>query len=74
MRGALVDAEEGVSVDEAITKGLEGFLEKRKASGDMRPCGPHDLGPAFVKCFGVEKEEVGGESFLRRVRKEGRRS
>lgn len=63
VRGALTE-DEGVTVDEAITKRLEGFLEKRRASGDMRPCGPHDLGPVFMECFGVEKGETAGEGFF----------
>lgn len=43
-----IDVPESVStttIEEAIKTRLAGFLDKRKASGDSRPCGPHDLGP-----------------------------
>lgn len=70
VRGALVD---GLSVEEAITRKLEDFFEKRRASGDARPCGPHDMVPVYVEVFGVEKEELGNENFLRRVRRNGLR-
>lgn len=71
IQGAVLD---GVTVDEAITQRLENFFEKRKASGDARPCGPHDMVPAYLECFGIEKREIRDEGFVRRVRKHGLRS
>ncbi|KXH29138.1 UMTA methyltransferase [Colletotrichum simmondsii] len=35
----------GLTVEEAIETVMNGFLEERRASGDARPCGPHDLAP-----------------------------
>ncbi|KAI6089419.1 hypothetical protein F4821DRAFT_55645 [Hypoxylon rubiginosum] len=47
------------------------FLEKRKASGDSRPCGPHDMAPIYKAIFGISKTELEDENFLRRLRKSG---
>ncbi|KAK7441937.1 UMTA methyltransferase [Colletotrichum acutatum] len=35
----------GLIVEEAIETVMNGYLDKRRASGDARPCGPHDLAP-----------------------------
>jgi hypothetical protein len=60
-----------VTAEEAIKARLAGFLSKRKASGDARPCGPHDLAPVYMRVFGVAKAEIEDERFLRRLRRSG---
>ncbi|KEQ73588.1 hypothetical protein M436DRAFT_72873 [Aureobasidium namibiae CBS 147.97] len=50
---------------------LENFFEKRRASGDARPCDPHDMGPIYLAVFGVSKEELRDEKFLSRLRRAG---
>ncbi|KXH66659.1 hypothetical protein CSAL01_09383 [Colletotrichum salicis] len=42
----------GLTVEEAIETVMNGFLDKRRASGDARPCGPHDLDPIYAALFG----------------------
>ncbi|KAF1991765.1 hypothetical protein K402DRAFT_459025 [Aulographum hederae CBS 113979] len=59
------------TIEVAIQTHLSGFLEKRKASGDSRPCGPHDLGPIFRAVFGIGKDELVDERFLARLRRSG---
>ncbi len=44
-----------VTVENAIHQRLVDFFEKRKPSGDARPCGPHDMVPIYVGVFGIEK-------------------
>ncbi len=59
------------TIEGAIKAHLLGFLDKRKASGDSRPCGPHDLGPIYKSVFGVSEEELKDEKFLSRLRRSG---
>jgi hypothetical protein len=59
------------TVEEAIKFRLSGFLDKRKASGDSRPCGPHDLGPIYREVFGISQAELQDEKFLSRLRRPG---
>ncbi|MCJ1448682.1 MAG: hypothetical protein MMC23_009199 [Stictis urceolatum] len=59
------------SIEDAIHIKLEGFFEKRKASGDSTPCGPHDLFPVYANIFGVTREEINDERFLSRLRRSG---
>ncbi|KAK5734912.1 hypothetical protein LTR17_008545 [Elasticomyces elasticus] len=47
---------------QAITSDLQNFFEKRKASADCRPCGPHDMVPVYLACFGIEKAEIEDEN------------
>jgi hypothetical protein len=61
------------TLDQAITHRLKNFLDKRKASGDARPCGKHDMVPVYLECFGAKKEEIEGEGFVRRATKYGLR-
>lgn len=61
----------GTSVEQAIANNLENFFEKRRASGDCRPCGPHDMVPVYSSCFGIEKAEIEDEKFVSRVRRSG---
>jgi hypothetical protein len=69
VKGALVEA--NTSIEDAITSSLQGFAEKRKASGDFRPCGPHDLVPVYLACFGTERAEIEDEKFVSRLRRSG---
>ena len=61
----------GKSLDEAIRMLLGNFLEKRRASGDSRPCGPHDLAPVYAALFGIELDEMQDDKFLGRLRRNG---
>ncbi|KAG8527222.1 uncharacterized protein KY384_008652 [Bacidia gigantensis] len=60
-----------MTVEEAIHGGLSNFLEGRKASGDARPCGLHDMLPIYSAVFGILKEQLKDERFISRVRKAG---
>ena len=60
---------EKVTPEEAIHSKLGNFFKKRKASGDSRPCGPHDMVPIYLSIFGIGKEELKDERFLSRVRR-----
>lgn len=60
-----------VTIEDAIKECLVKFFEKRRASGDARPCGPHDMGPIYLAIFGVSKEELKDEKFLSRLRRAG---
>ena len=59
------------SVQEAIQTQLSTFFDKRRASGDARPCGPHDMVPIYGGVFGMKKEELRDEKFLARLRRSG---
>jgi hypothetical protein len=61
----------GKSFDEVVRKVLSNFIDKRRASGDARPCGPHHLSPLYASLFGVDIEEIKEEKFLRRLRRCG---
>jgi hypothetical protein len=60
-----------VSIEEAIKSCLQNFFEKRRASGDTRPCGPHDMGPIYKAVFGITTEELSDEKFLGRLKRAG---
>ncbi|TGO17186.1 hypothetical protein BTUL_0020g00730 [Botrytis tulipae] len=60
-----------MTVETAIKSCFQSFFEKRKASGDARPCGPHDMGPIYRAIFMVSKEELKDEKFLERLRRAG---
>lgn len=60
-----------MSVQETIEGCLERFFEKRRASGDSRPCGPHDMAPVYEAVFGIGKADLEEEGFLRRLRRSG---
>ncbi|KAK9445640.1 hypothetical protein VB005_00752 [Metarhizium brunneum] len=61
----------GKSLYGALCALLQNFLDKRRASGDARPCGPHDLAPIFAALLGIELEELKDEKFLGRLRRNG---
>lgn len=58
-------------MEEAIHERLVGFFDKRRASGDSRPCGPHDMAPIYEKVFNIEPSELRNEHFLSRLRRSG---
>ena len=59
------------TVEEVIHTRLTNFFDKRKASGDARPCGPHDMLPIYLSVFGVGKEGLKDDRFLSRLRRSG---
>ena len=59
------------SIEEAIKGRLVNFFEKRRASGDARPCGPHDMAPIYESVFRIEQSELKDEKFLARLRRCG---
>ncbi|TGO57051.1 hypothetical protein BCON_0070g00230 [Botryotinia convoluta] len=65
------DAPKNMTVETAIKCCFQSFFEKRKASGDARPCGPHDMGPIYRAVFMISKEELKDERFLGRLRRGG---
>lgn len=67
----LNDPDKEVTVEEAIHQRLANFFEKRRASGDSRPCGPHDMAPIYFSVFGIRKEEMQDRRFLSRVKRSG---
>ncbi|KAH0009334.1 hypothetical protein KCU78_g10781, partial [Aureobasidium melanogenum] len=60
-----------VTIEQAIKDCFQNFFEKRRASGDSRPCGLHDMGPIYRVVFGISKEELKDEKFLSRLRRAG---
>ena len=58
-----------ITTEQAITISLQFFFEKCKASGDARPCGPHDKGPFYRAVFGITKKDLSDERFLSRLRR-----
>ena len=60
-----------MTIEQAIYDKMTNFLNKRKASGDARPCGPHDLVPIYGAIFGIPKDELEDERFLARLRRSG---
>jgi hypothetical protein len=59
------------TVEQAINAALATFFEKRRASGDARPCGPHTLAPVYLEVFGLRRGDVADEGFLKRMRRQG---
>jgi len=59
------------TIEEAIKERLAGFFDKRRASGDSRPCGPHDMAPIYESVFGIQHSELQDERFLGRLRRSG---
>lgn len=59
------------TVEEAIKTRLADFYDKRKASGDFRPCAPHDMLPVYLKVLEMEKGELEDDRFLGRLRRSG---
>jgi hypothetical protein len=61
----------GETFDTAIRAMMNNFIEKRRASGDARPCGPHYLAPMYASLFGIKQEELQDPKFLSRLRRNG---
>ncbi|OAA67436.1 hypothetical protein ISF_03612 [Cordyceps fumosorosea ARSEF 2679] len=59
------------SVEEAMRLLLSDFLDKRRASGDSRPCGPHHLAPLYAALYGIDMAELQVAKFLGRLRRNG---
>jgi hypothetical protein len=60
-----------MTVEEAITSCLQNFFAKRRASGDARPCGPHDMARIYKAVFKITTEDLRNEKFLSRLRRTG---
>lgn len=69
--GSSKELPETMTIENAIQSCLQSFFEKRRASGDARPCGPHDMGPIYQAVFGITKEDLKNEQFLSRLRRTG---
>jgi hypothetical protein len=67
----LMVSQKGRSFGNAIRALLGSFIDKRYASGDARPCGPHHLAPLYAKLFGIDMEELKDAKFLSRLRRAG---
>lgn len=65
------DLPKGTTIEEALYDRLANFLDKRKASGDARPCGHHDMVAVYGSIFGIPKEKLEDERFLARLRRSG---
>ncbi|KAK2779692.1 C6 transcription factor [Colletotrichum kahawae] len=61
----------GQTVDAAIRMIMDNFLEKRKSSGDARPCGPHDLAPVYLGLFGIAVADLQDHKFMSRLVRSG---
>jgi hypothetical protein len=61
----------GSTIEQEISTNLETFFDKRQASEDYRPCGPHTLAPVYMSCFGIDKSEIEDEKFISRLRRSG---
>ncbi|KAI4138405.1 MAG: hypothetical protein LQ341_004683 [Variospora aurantia] len=59
------------TIQDTIHQGLAHFFDKRKASGDSRPCGPHDMLPIYLDVFKLQKGDLKNEKFLGRLRRSG---
>lgn len=60
-----------LTVEETVQHQLATFLDKRRASGDFAPCGPHTMAPLYRAVFGISKEDLADEKFLGRFRRCG---
>ncbi|KAM3427448.1 hypothetical protein MY4824_009440 [Beauveria thailandica] len=67
---ANVPSEQGQRFDAALEAYFQKFFEKRRASGDARPCGPHSLAPVYALLFGIDTKELDNAQFQGRLRKE----
>lgn len=58
------------TVHDTLTDWLQNFFDKRRASGDSRPCGRHDLLPLYSKLFGIDVDELRNDTFIARMRRQ----
>lgn len=61
------------TIQDTIHQKLANFFDKRKASGDARPCGPHDMLPIYLDVFKLQRGDLKDEKFLGRLRRSGLR-
>ncbi|KAI4279368.1 MAG: hypothetical protein LQ337_000291 [Flavoplaca oasis] len=59
------------TIQDTIHQRLANFLDKRKASGDSRPCGPHDMLPIYLDVFKLQRGDLKKKKFLARLRRSG---
>ncbi|CAJ2503371.1 Uu.00g107650.m01.CDS01 [Anthostomella pinea] len=71
IKSATVSDNDNAFLEQTITSNLQNFFEKRRASGDCRPCGPHDMVPVYLECFGIDRAEIENEKFVSRLRRSG---
>ncbi|KGQ05658.1 hypothetical protein BBAD15_g9088 [Beauveria bassiana D1-5] len=67
---ANIPSQQGQRFDLALEVFFQNFFDKRRASGDARPCGPHNLAPVYALLFGIDKKELDSPQFQSRIRKE----
>lgn len=70
LKSAIEHLEEN-TFDEVVRALLQSFIDKRRASGDARPCGPHHLAPMYASLFGIDLKDIQNEKFLSRLRRAG---
>ena len=71
LSGGIPTSSQTLAVEQALHHQLENFLDKRKASGDARPCGPHDVIPVYSSIFGITKEHLRDERLVGRLARSG---
>ncbi|KAL8878350.1 MAG: hypothetical protein Q9198_003821 [Flavoplaca austrocitrina] len=59
------------TIQDAIHQRLANFFDKRKANGDSRPCGPHDMLPIYLDVFKLQRGDLKKKKFLARLRRSG---
>jgi hypothetical protein len=71
LAACIIDRMEDKTFDGVVRALLGDFVEKRRASGDARPCGPHHLAPMYASIFGISLDKTKDEKFLERLRRTG---
>ena len=59
------------TVEDSVRSRLFTFFDKRKASGDARPCGPHDMLPVYSSVCGISRHTLKGSKFQSRLKRSG---
>jgi hypothetical protein len=67
----MVQLSQGQSFETAVRALLSSFIDKRRASCDARPYGPHHLAPMYARFFGINIDELKDAKFLGRLRRAG---
>ncbi|OAA34911.1 hypothetical protein BBO_08998 [Beauveria brongniartii RCEF 3172] len=67
---ANIPSHQGQRFDAALGAFFQNFFDKRRASGDARPCGPHSLAPVYALLFGIDEKELHSAQFQDRLRRE----
>lgn len=65
IKSTIVDEKSGKTLEETVYANLE----HRQATTltAIFPCGPHDMVPVYLECFGIGREEIEERKFLSRV-------